>query len=189
MVRIANNKLSCEPFCLNLQFSVLRNEHLFQLEGLFDGALSNFAGLNCSLDWSGIADQLTRLVKPGGHLVLCIMGRMCLWEMVHSLLRGRFRKAFRRSHRGPSIARIDGTSLTIIYPSISETKQLFSSGFQLCRWRGVGVFVPPSYCEPHVLGRKRMLNLLASLDSWLAHLPGVRCWGDHILLDFVRREA
>jgi ubiquinone/menaquinone biosynthesis C-methylase UbiE len=189
MVSVASSKLSSEPFRLRVQFSVLRNEHLFQLEGSFDGALSNFAGLNCSLDWRGIADELARLVKPGGHLLLCILGRMCLWEMVHSLLRGRFRKAFRRARRGPSIAHIDGTSLVIIYPSISEARQLFSSGFQLCGWRGVGVFVPPSYCEPHVLGRKRMLNLLASLDSWLAHLPGVRCWGDHILLDFVRREA
>jgi ubiquinone/menaquinone biosynthesis C-methylase UbiE len=189
MVRIANLKLSNEPFSSKVQYSVLRNEDLFKLEGSFDGALSNFAGLNCSLDWSGIADELARLVKPGGHLLLCVMGRMCLWEMVHSLLRGRFRKAFRRTRRGPTIARIDGSSLKIIYTSVSEARQLFASGFQLCGWRGVGVFVPPSYCEPHLLGRKGMLNLLASLDSWFAHLPGVRCWGDHILLDFVRREA
>ena len=189
MVGVANSKLSGEPLSSMVRFSVLRNEHLFKLEGSFDGALSNFAGLNCSLDWSGIADELARLVKPGGHLLLCVLGRMCLWEMVHSLLQGRFRKAFRRTRRGPTIARIDGSSLKIIYTSVSEARQLFASGFQLCGWRGVGVFVPPSYCEPHLLGRKRMLNLLASLDSWFAHLPGVRCWGDHILLDFVRREA
>jgi ubiquinone/menaquinone biosynthesis C-methylase UbiE len=189
MVRIANLKLNSEPLSSKVHFSVLRNEQLFQLEGIFDGAFSNFAGLNCSLDWKSIADELARLVKPGGHLLLCVLGRTCLWEMVHYLLRGRFRKAFRRASRGPSIARIDGTSLKIIYPSVREARQLFSSGFQLCGWSGVGVFVPPSYCEPHVLGQRRLLSLLASLDSWFAHLPGVRCWGDHILLDFVRRPA
>jgi ubiquinone/menaquinone biosynthesis C-methylase UbiE len=189
MVRIANRKLSGEPFPSNVQFAVLRNEHLFHLEGLFDGALSNFAGLNCSLDWSDIAGELARLVKPGGHLLICVMGRMCLWEMLHYILRARFRKAFRRARRGPSIARIDGSSLTVVYPSIREVRQLFSSGFELCGWRGVGVFVPPSYCEPHIPGRKSMLTLLTSLDSWFAHLPGVRCWGDHILLDFVRKPS
>jgi len=189
MVAVANRKLNREPSCIKVQFSVLRNEHLFQLEGLFDGALSNFAGLNCSLDWSGIANDLARLVKPGGHLLLCVLGRMCLREMVHSLLRGRFRKALRRARKGPTFTRIDGNSLIIIYPSISEAKRIFSSGFYLRGWRGVGVFVPPPYCEPHFLGRKGMLDLLASLDLWLAHLPGLRCWGDHVLLDFVRREA
>ncbi len=187
MVSTANRKLSDEVFSSNVQFLVLRNEHLFQLEGHFDGVLSNFAGLNCSFDWSSIADQLARLVKPGGHVLLCILGRMCLWEMVHSLLRGRLRKAFRRARRGPSVACIEGTPLNIIYPSVSEVRQLFSSRFELSGWRGVGVFIPPSYCEPHVVKRKGMLSLLTSLDSWFAHLPGMRCWGDHILFDFVRR--
>jgi len=34
-----------------------------------------------------------------------------------------------------------------------------------------------------------VLDLLAYLDSMLARLPGVRCWGDHTLLDFERRAA
>ncbi|MFZ1084091.1 MAG: class I SAM-dependent methyltransferase [Terracidiphilus sp.] len=189
MIRIANLKLNSEPLASRVQFSVLRNEQLFQLEEIFDGAFSNFAGLNCTLDWKSIADEIARLVKPGGHFLLCILGRTCLWEMVHSLLRGRFRKAFRRIRRGPSIACIDGSFLKIIYPSVSQARQIFSSGFQLCGWRGVGVFVPPSYCEPHILGKRRVLRLLAFLDSRIAHLPGVRCWGDHILLDFVRRPV
>ena len=189
MIRIANRKLSSEPLSSNVQFSVLRNEQLFQLEGIYDGAFSNFAGLNCSLDWKSIADDLARLVKPGGHLLLCVLGRTCLWEMVYYLLRGRFRKAFRRASRGPSIARIDGTALKIIYQSVREARQLFSSGFQLYGWRGVGVFVPPSYCEPRLPRKIRVLSLLVALDLWFAHLPGVRCWGDHILLDFVRRAA
>jgi ubiquinone/menaquinone biosynthesis C-methylase UbiE len=189
MIRIANRKLRSGSLSSNVQFSVLRNEHLFRLEGLFDGAVSNFAGLNCSLDWTSIADELARLVKPGGHVLLCVLGPRCLWEMVYYLLRGRFRKAFRRVRRGPSIARIDGTYLNVIYPSVNAARQLFSPGFLLCGWRGVGVFVPPSYCESHIQKRKGVLSLLASLDLLLAHLPGVRGWGDHILLDFVRRTA
>lgn len=189
MIETANRKRASEPLSSHLQFSVLRNEHLSRLEGSFDGALSNFGGLNCSLDWARIADELARLVKPGGHLLLCVLGRTCLWEMACYLLRGRFRKAFRRLRQGPSIARIDQASLEVIYPSVDEIGRIFSSGFTLCGWRGVGVFVPPSYCEPQIHGRRTVLALLASLDSIFGRLPGVRCWGDHVLLDFVRRPA
>ncbi|MGA3080381.1 MAG: methyltransferase domain-containing protein [Terracidiphilus sp.] len=189
MIQAANRKLTSEPLSSQVQFSVLRNEHLARLEGPFDGVLSNFAGLNCSLDWVGIANELARIVKPGGHVLLCIFGRLCLWEMVYYLLRGRFRKAFRRIGRRPSGVHVDGTSFNVIYPSVSEATELFSSGFLLCGWRGVGILVPPSYLEPHFQARKRVLDLLAYLDSMLARLPGVRCWGDHTLLDFERRAA
>jgi len=189
MIETANRKLTNEPLSSQVQFSVLRNEHLSRLEGSFDGVLSNFGGLNCSLDWAHIADELARLVKPGGHVLLCVFGRKCLWEMVYYLLRGRFRKAFRRVRRGPSVVCVDGTFFNIIYPSVTEARRLFSPSFLLCEWRGVGVFVPPTYCEPLMQGRRRVFGLLPSLDLTLAHLPGVRCWGDHILLDFVRRSA
>lgn len=189
MIDTADRKLANERLSSIVQFSVLRNEQLSSLNDSFDGALSNFGGLNCSLDWAGIVHELARLVRPGGHVLLCVLGRTCLWEMVYFFLRGRFRKALRRARRGPCPAHIDGTSFKLIYPSISDTKQLFSSGFLLRGVRGVGVFVPPSYCESHFRNRRRMLGLLAFLDFMLADLPGVRCWGDHILLDFVRRPA
>jgi ubiquinone/menaquinone biosynthesis C-methylase UbiE len=189
MIEAANRKLTSEPSSSQVQFSVLRNENLSMLEGPFDGVLSNFGGLNCSLDWAHIEEELARLVKPGGHVLLCIFGRLCLWEMVYYLLRGRFRKASRRVRRGPSVACVDGTFFNIIYPSVTEARQLFSRSFLLREWRGVGVFVPPSYLEPHLQARKRVLGLLAFLDLMFGHLPGVRCWGDHILLDFVRRPV
>ena len=159
MIRTANQKLRSGSLSPHVQFSVLRNEHLFRLEGSFDGAVSNFGGLNCSSNWACIAEELARLVKPGGHVLLCVLGRMCLWEMVYYLLRGRFRKAFRRVRRGPSVARIDGTSFNVIYPSINEVKQLFSSDFLLCGWRGVGVFVPPSYSLLSTFFRVHKLTL------------------------------
>ncbi|MGA2886512.1 MAG: methyltransferase domain-containing protein [Terracidiphilus sp.] len=189
MVRMASQRLQRSSLSSNVQFAVLRNEHLSRLEGTFDGAFSNFAGLNCSQDWMSIADELARLVKPGGHVLLCILGRTCLWEVIHYLLRGRFHKAFRRVRRGPTLVRINESSMQVIYPSVGEAKKLFSSGFTLYKWRGVGVFVPPSHCEPHVQGRNKALDVLKFLDLSFAHLPGVRCWGDHILLDFVRRAA
>lgn len=189
MIRIANQKLRNESHPLEVKFSILQNESLTLLGETYDGALSNFGGLNCSMDWECVADGLARLVRPGGHVLLCVLGRLCLWEMLYYLLRGRLDKALRRTRKGASIACVDGRFLKVVYPSVHQIEQCFSSGFRLREWRGVGVFVPPSYCESIFSQRRRVLGLLALLDSKFGHLPGVRCWGDHVLLDFVRLPA
>jgi ubiquinone/menaquinone biosynthesis C-methylase UbiE len=185
MIEVANRKLPVDSFAAGVSFGILRNEDLGLLEGSFDGALSNFAGMNCSSDWPEIAGQLTRLVKPGGHVLLCIMGRTCLWEMLYFFLRGEPRKALRRTSRY-DVARIGSNSVDVHYLSVRDAKRAFSPGFSLCGWRGVGVFVPPSYCEPLFKTHNHLLRLLAVFDSWLGHMPGIRCFGDHVLLDFVR---
>jgi ubiquinone/menaquinone biosynthesis C-methylase UbiE len=185
MIDVANRKLLADPPPTKVSFGVLRNEELSLIRSSFDGGLSNFAGMNCSRDWPGVATELARLVKPGGHVLLCIMGRFCLWEILYCLLRGQLRKAFRRGS-GNQIARIGSNEVEVHYLSVRDARRIFSAGFLLCRWRGVGVFVPPSYCEPLFKKHRHLLRLLAAFDSLLGHIPGVRCWGDHVLLDFVR---
>jgi len=185
MIEVANRKLLADPPAANVSFGILRNEDLCLVEGSFDGALSNFAGMNCCGDWPAIAKELARLVMPGGHVLLCIMGRACLWEMLYFLLRGEPGKAFRRASRD-HVARIGSNSVDLHYLSVKEAQQAFSPEFNLCGWGGVGVFVPPSYCEPFFKAHNQLLRLLAVFDSWLGHVPGVRCFGDHVLLDFVR---
>jgi len=185
MIGVANQKLQAEPSVTNVSFGVLRNEDLGLLEGSFDGAFSNFAGMNCCRDWPGIAAELARLIKPGGHVLLCMMGRTCLWEILYFLLRGQADKAFRRRSRN-RVARIGAGHVDVHYLSVSETQQAFSSEFSLHGWRGVGVFVPPTYCESLMRGHSKLLRLLAAIDSRFGHMPGARSLGDHILLDFVR---
>src|SRR3954464_5651840 len=60
-------------------------EHLNRLEGNYDGAISNFGVLNCLPDLRATAGQLARLVKRGGYLALCFMGKCCAWETAHYL--------------------------------------------------------------------------------------------------------
>jgi ubiquinone/menaquinone biosynthesis C-methylase UbiE len=185
MIEVASRKLRADSSAAKASFGILRNEDLGLLEGSFDGVLSNFAGMNCCGDWPAIAEELARLVRPGGHVLLCIMGRACLWEMLYFVLRGEPGKAFRRASRN-HVARIGSNPVDLHYLSVNEAEQAFSAGFSLGGWRGIGVFVPPSYCEPLFKTHNQLLSLLALFDSWLGRVPGVRCFGDHVLLDFVR---
>ena len=71
-------------------------EELAQIGGPFDGAISNFGALNCVKDLPGVAGSLAALVRPGGSLAICILGRFCAWETLHYAVRFQFAKAFRR---------------------------------------------------------------------------------------------
>src|SRR6185437_3082907 len=98
----------------------------------FDGAISNFGALNCVTDAAMVARSLGRLVKPGGAVAVCIIGRFCLWETGYYLLHGKFGKAFRR---------MPGRAGEIAYPSVRELRKTFSRDFKLKRWTGIGMLV------------------------------------------------
>jgi ubiquinone/menaquinone biosynthesis C-methylase UbiE len=172
MIEVANVRVLAGGLPVRASFGVLRNENLDSISGTFDGVLSNFAGMNCSSNWQLIATELERLVRPNGHVLLCIMGRMCLWECFYFLLRGEPRKALRRRSR-QHFARVGNTTIAIHYVSVRQAIQAFNSGFTLREWRGVGVFVPPSYCEPSMKTRRSLLQFLAKCDSRLAHAASV----------------
>ena len=136
----------------------------------FDGALANFGVLNCVEDLRTLAEDLARLVRPGGRLILCPMGRFCLWETIRFLARGRPGKAFRRLRGGGVEASL---GFRVFYPSVAEIAAAFAPHFRLLRFRSIGVFVPP----------------LAALDRLFAGWPLFRSLGDHRLLVLVRTRA
>jgi hypothetical protein len=148
MIEVANRKLLADSFATKVSFGILRNEDLGMLEGSFDGALSNFAGMNCSNDWPGIATrtratgQAWRSCLALHHGPLRACGR-CFTFCCAANLEKRFGAAS-RNH----VARIGSNSVDVHYLSVRDAKRHSSQGFLLCGWRGVGVFVPPSYCEP-----------------------------------------
>src|SRR5665213_3366057 len=77
-------------------------------KGPYDLIFSNFAGLNCTGELSGVLKGFDGLLNPGGLVVLVVMPKFCLWETL-LLFRGKFRTAFRRpfSRKGAA-ARVEG---------------------------------------------------------------------------------
>ena len=101
MISVARRGLDTSPCRGRLELRTLAIEQVGQLtkEGLYDGILSNFSGLNCVADLPCVARDLAGLVRPGGKMILCLFGRFCLWEMLWWILHGKFNKAFRRLAR------------------------------------------------------------------------------------------
>src|SRR5579862_1594 len=81
----------------------------------FDGAFSNFAGLNCVDDLRPVARGLARLLRPGAAAVLVLFGKFSPGEIVVECLRRRPRQALRRFRRGAVPASIGGHDFTVRY--------------------------------------------------------------------------
>jgi ubiquinone/menaquinone biosynthesis C-methylase UbiE len=187
MIKIANSRLRTEAPGAPIVFNILPTEHLRELQSTptFDGAFSNFSGLNCVADLTQTAEDLATLLFPGASLVVCLSTRFCLWEMLWFGLHGNFRKAFRRCH-GHATAKVGEFTVDVYYPTVRELQTLFSPSFVLHSCTGVGITVPPSYVEAWIRRRPKLLSMLRTIDKAISTYPGFRVLGDHVLLHFER---
>jgi ubiquinone/menaquinone biosynthesis C-methylase UbiE len=152
------------------------------LNETFDAVLSNFGALNCVEDLESLRQPLARLVRPGGYLAICVIGRFCLWETAWSLLRRQPAKAFRR-WRGSVMSSL---GIRVFYPSTHRLETALRPQFTLLNWRGIGLCVPPSY----VTGLSTsLLRKLDALDRRAARWPILRGLSDHRLFVFVRNSV
>jgi hypothetical protein len=155
---------------------------------MFDGALSNFSGLNSVADLHQAARELASLVTMGAPVILCLSSRFCFSETLWFLLHGKFRKAFRRSS-GIATVNVGDCAVKIYYPTLRQVRKVFSPFFHLRSCTGIGVAVPPSSLEPIFRKYPRVLGLLHLIDRAIRHLPLFRTIGDHMLLCFERVEG
>jgi SAM-dependent methyltransferase len=150
----------------------------------FDGAFSNFAGLNCVEDLEPVARGLARLVRPGGAAVLVLFGTCCPGEILVESLRCHPRQALRRFKTSAAPARLGGEHFTVTYHRASAIARAMRPWFELTQKLGIGVFVPPSAAEPWISRHPALLKVLETFDRpasrYLAPL------GDHVLYRFVR---
>jgi SAM-dependent methyltransferase len=148
----------------------------------FDGALSNFGGLNCVADLGSAAAGLAACLRPGAMALLCVMGPLLPWEWAWFLRRGQPAKAFRRLRRSG----VGWRGLTIRYPSIGAVRHAFAPWFRLRRASAVGALLPPSYAEDWAARRPRLLSRLNRWERRLETLPPLPWLADHYLLELER---
>lgn len=153
----------------------------------FDGAVSNFAPLNCVEDLVAVARGLARLIRPGGSALLVLFGTFSPGEILVETLRGRPRQAFRRLKRGPVEAQLGGQRFTVTYHCQRALCDAMFPWFEPVRRTGIGIFVPPSAAEPWITRHPRLLRTLEHMDQRVEH--SLAMLGDHILYHFRRREA
>jgi hypothetical protein len=172
-----------------IQLDLLPTEHLSKRRpgALFDGAFSNFSGLNSVTDLNRTARHLASMVTLGAPVIICLSTRFCLSETLWFLFHGKLRKAFRRSFAIATV-KVDSRAVKIHYPALREVRKSFSPSFLMRSCTGIGIAVPPSFLEPIFRKHSRVLGLLRRIDKGVSQLPLFRTTGDHMLLRFERVE-
>jgi SAM-dependent methyltransferase len=153
------------------------------LDGPFDGAFSNFGALNCVPDLAAVAAGLSRHVRPGGRVLLCLMGRYVPWEWGWYLAHGDRKAAFRRAAKGGA----EWRGLRIAYPGVRDLRRLFAPGFRFLGARAIGVLVPPSYVEGWAARHPRLLAGLDAVERRIEAMPPFPSLADHVLVELERR--
>jgi SAM-dependent methyltransferase len=162
---------------LSLQ-SIAAGETPFDL-GSFDGAFSNFGGLNTIDDWPALAGGLAALVRPGGRLVLVPMGPLCPWEIGWHLAHGQPRRAFRR-FKGSTRARVGERTIPIWYPSAGRLRRDFRPWFKTMTVESLGLWLPPSYLRRLLCRWPEFWVGLSGLEAATGRLTAGA--GDHYIL-------
>jgi ubiquinone/menaquinone biosynthesis C-methylase UbiE len=190
MIGVARRKAERANCALRVQFMVCANERLNRLidDEPFDAALSNFGGLNCTVDLHGLGKELSRLVRPGGRLFVCMIGNVCAWETVWYAARGNWKKAFRRFKRGAVNGSVGDANCRVHYPSVADMRESFAPFFRLDRWDGIGIVLPPSWLASAFERWPWFVQLLKDIDRLLCSAPVCRALADHRLFQFVREE-
>jgi ubiquinone/menaquinone biosynthesis C-methylase UbiE len=185
MIEAARTRMTARGVHDLLQLRVLPTERLGELsaDGPFDGALSCFAGLNCVQDLPQVARDLSLLLRPGATAVICMMGKLVLWEILWYLAHGNPQKAVQRMRK----TEIETDAVKVRYYSRREIREAFAPYFILKQWKGLGITVPPSYMESWARRFSRTTAALSRADLVLSGVPLVRNLADSVLLHFERK--
>ena len=151
--------------------------------GLFDGALSNFGGLNCIGDLPAFAHGLAASLRSGAAAVLCVMGPCVPWEWAWFLARLQPRAAFRRMRRGGC----EWRGLRIAYPTPGAVRKAFGPCFRQTRLSALGALLPPTYAGAWGERHPRTLARLNAMERAIDTTPPLPWLSDHYLLELERR--
>lgn len=172
---------------INMWIEEKNHVQMKEIASSYHVILLNFGVINLIPNIHGLARELAPLCRPGGHLLMTVLNRTCVWEILYHLGKGSPSKALRR-FRKHAIAHIGSAIVPVHYPSPKTLIQAFTPWFDLESRKPIGITLPPSYLAHYWERHPRILHWLHSCEEWLNQ----RGWGtflaDHTLFHFIRKS-
>jgi SAM-dependent methyltransferase len=182
MVRVTSEKVAARGLADAVETAQLSWEKLDSLPTAFDGALSNFGGLNCVPDLHSAAAALARRLRPGSPVLLCVMGPLAAWEWIWYGLRLEPLKAVRRLRRN-----VQWRGIPLRYPSPRTLARAFAGGFRVERVSAIGILLPPALPESIAAQWPRTIAALNRCERWVETVPPLPSLADHYLMELRRK--
>lgn len=167
---IAQLRLAAAPYGPAVDAQVLAAEQLSQLDtGVFDGAISAFAGINTIQDLPRLAGDLAARLRPRGRVILHALSSRCWW-----------RSAFRQ---GRAAVHIGGQVVEhCAYDPSSLWREAFACSFDLRHMYALSIAAAP----PIVARIPHLTAGLFVLDRVIGGLLPAR--GEFFVLELSRRD-
>jgi SAM-dependent methyltransferase len=188
MLRQLQGKLRQERFAGGVATCVADSAELSCYRpGAFDGIVSGFAGVSTLSDLRGFASGAARLLRPGGRMLLHLLGRFSLWEWLGHLAHRRWSEAARLRRNPVRSFAIAGHDVRH-YPHLpgEAYRRHFAAEFALRRSYSLGALRPPAGVR---LVPPRAAASLGWLESRLRGRRPVLDWGRYFVLDLERRPG
>jgi SAM-dependent methyltransferase len=156
----------------SVQFEVRAAEDLDSMEGVFDGAYSNFGALN-GTSLSAVGRALRSRLRPGAPLALCVIGSRPFPGRAEEALTG-------RPVRSPE-ARVGGRSVAAPGLSWIDLREGLGPGFSWGSYAALGVLVPAPCHADWARRNPIAFGLLAGAERVVREWPVARDYGHHLL--------
>jgi hypothetical protein len=145
--------------------------------------------LNCinSEDLQRVFNDIFTILKPGGRFIGVIMPRYCLWEVIFFSYKLRWKRIFQRAKKGPVDVNLADERVMTWYYSPHQIRKT-GKGYKIIKIQPIGIVIPPSFLEKFFRNKKKLLNTLDSMESFLEYFPFLSSVSDHFLFDLERRN-
>jgi ubiquinone/menaquinone biosynthesis C-methylase UbiE len=149
-------------------------------DACFDGAYSSFGALNTESTLEAPVAALSRLVRPGGRIVLSVMNRWCLSEIALLAAGGRAKQALRRARPSLRVG-VGSSTVEVRYPSWPELSRALRPRFRAVTVQALPLLLVP-YAWPALSAHDRVYKALRRIDGILAPRRPFAWLGDHLLV-------
>ncbi|HET6272090.1 MAG TPA: class I SAM-dependent methyltransferase [Bacteroidota bacterium] len=155
---------------------------------LFDGAFSNFNGLNHVDDLERTMHRLSNLLKPGGRVLCVLLNPFCLWEVLYLITTLQLPKAWRRAfRRGEELVK-ERVPMNFRLYSPRQFSRIVNRDFLVRRVSGLGIFLPPAGFPRLYVSHVPLLRRLDVVERILSSLYPFFLIGDHFMVELEKRK-
>lgn len=157
----------------------------YSLDDDFDLVFSNFGGLNCigAESLNKLSEGLAHILKKNGKFIAVVMPRLCFWETIYFLLKGKLKDAFRRK-MAFVMANVSGQLVKTRYYSPNSFDSLMNPRMEVESVKPIGLFLPPSYLENFFKNKPKSLKLLNWLEERMAFYSWQAPISDHFYIQY-----
>lgn len=154
----------------------------------FDGAVSNFGGLNCINDFDRLSESLGGRIKPGGKFIAVVMNSFCPWEIFYYLLKSDTSNAFRRFNKEGIEANLSEFKIKTFYFSPADFGDRFGKYFETEKIYSHGLFTPPPYLYGIYNRARPVIKAFMKLDNITKGIFPLNRIGDHFVIILKRKQ-